>query len=128
MLHPQWNLAFLPRYNNVALCAPFLALSASNPVKVVSEKPSAPSVVRQACQLTLKVNGERKHSLHLGFLAPGTRALITEKGGEADTMSLVISLLGEVITVGTVFSTILFELSVFCLFVSFVANLQQETS
>lgn len=62
--------------------------------------------------------------------APGfkTRALITEEGGEGDTMSLVISLLGEVIKMGTVFSTILFELSVFCLFVSFVANLQQERS
>lgn len=63
---------FPPKYNNAALCAPFLALSASNPVKVVSEKPRAPSVVRQACQLTLKVNGERKHSLHLEFLAPCT--------------------------------------------------------
>lgn len=40
-------------------------------------------------------------------------------------MSLVISLLGEVIKMGTVFSTILFELSVVCLFVSFVANLLQ---
>lgn len=64
--------AFLPECNNAALCAAFLAVSASNPVEVVSEKPRAPSVVRQACQLTLKVNGERKHSLHLGFLAPCT--------------------------------------------------------
>lgn len=37
-------------------------------------------------------------------------------------MSLVISLLGEVIKMGTVFSTILFELSVFCLFVCFVCS------
>lgn len=51
------------------------------------------------------------------FKTPGVlRALITEKGGEEDTMSLVISLLDEVIKIGAVFSTILFELSGFCLF------------
>lgn len=47
------------------------------------------------------------------------RALITEKGGEEDTMSVVISPLDEVIKTYTVFSTILFELSAgfVCLFV-----------